>query len=726
MKNIKYIPLLLIILSLFQKLSAQNFADKDYYLIDSLEIDKISPSDRLLIDSCLTLFHKAKHDTDKLNCISNIVEESWDNNVWPKYNMWLYDFTQLKLKAKPSLKVTRKLSIGLASALNNIGYLNSSQGNIHEGLKYYHKSLKIQEKIGDKEGVATSLNNIGAIHNKQGNIPEALKYYHKSLNIYKTLDNKQGLAQTLNNIGHIYEGQDEPDLALEYFHRSLKIYKGLKNERGKATLLNSIGFTYFNKRNLPKALEYYSKALIIRQEIGDTKGIASSLNNIAVAYEHEHKTEKAMEYYSKCLTVYKTTNDKRGLSNILHNIGRMYLNQGNLLKAKEYSTRSIKLANEVGAPSIIKGPAKTLSAIYEKEGNGMAALKMHKLFISMRDSINNEKTQKVTTKLQAKYEYEKEKAINDAEHDKLIALGQKEQEKQKIISFAISIGLILVIVFLVFVFNRLKITNKQKLVIEVQNKEIVDSITYAKRIQEAILPTDQIVKKCLPESFIYYKPKDIIAGDFYWIDQQDDNIFFAAADCTGHGVPGAMISVVCHNAMNSAIKDLNILDPGKILDKTRELVVRQLNKSENPEIDSIGYIRDGMDIALCVLNTKTNQLNYAGAYNPLWILRNGDSEIEEIKANRQSVGKVENPKPFNAHKINLNKGDNIYIFSDGFADQFGGTRGKKFMYKPFKKLLVTMQNETMENQLKNINNHFENWKGNIEQVDDVCVIGVRI
>ncbi len=704
----------------------QNFADKDYYLIDSLEIDKVSDADKTLIDSCLTVFHKVTHDTDKVNAISKIVEVSWDDNVWPRYNMWLYDFTQIKLKNSPSLNVAKKLSVGLASALNNIGYFQSSNGNIPEALKYYKRSLKIQEKVGDRDGVATSLNNIGSIYNRQGDVANALEYYHKSLKIYGELDNKNGMAQTLNNIGHIYHNQGDPNLALEYYHKGLKIYERLDNKRSAATLLNSIGFAYFKKENIPKALEYYNRSLDIRNEIGDKRGIATSYNNLAAAYENQLDDKATIEYYHKSLEIYKEMNHKLGLSTTLNNIGRIHFNKGELVKSKEFTNRSMVLANEIGSPDNIQRAASLLSSIYEKEGNGLKALKMHKLYITMRDSINNESTQKATIRQQAKYEYEKDKVIDDAERDKLIAVEQKEKEKQKIISFATAGGLVLVIVFLFFVFNRLKITKKQKVVIEEQTKEIVDSITYAKRIQEAILPTNEFVKNCLPESFIFYKPKDIVAGDFYWVDKKEEQILFAAADCTGHGVPGAMVSVVCHNAMDRAMREYNLITPGEILDKTREIVIEQLNKAKTIHTETVDNIRDGMDIALCALNTKTNELSYAGAYNPLWILRSNGDEIEEVKATRQSIGKVDHPRPFETHQVSLKKGDRIYIFSDGFADQFGGQNGKKMMYKPFKKLLISMKNESMENQLKTINNHFEKWKGSLEQIDDVCVMGIEI
>ncbi|MCH2235520.1 MAG: SpoIIE family protein phosphatase [Crocinitomicaceae bacterium] len=258
--------------------------------------------------------------------------------------------------------------------------------------------------------------------------------------------------------------------------------------------------------------------------------------------------------------------------------------------------------------------------------------------------------------------------------------------------------------------------------LEESHQEIKDSIAYAKRIQSAILPPQKLVKEYLPKSFVLYKPKDVVAGDFYWMAHADDKILFAAADCTGHGVPGAMVSVICNGGLNRSVNEFNITDPGAILDKTRELVIKEFEKSEEE-------VKDGMDIALCALKinaNKTASLEYAGAHNALWIIRKGSEEIEEIKANKQPIGKFHDPKPFTTHKVTLEKGDSFYIFSDGYADQFGGERGKKFKSANFKRLLLSVQDKSLEEQRSIIDERFEDWKSHYEQVDDVCVIGVRV
>ncbi len=255
----------------------------------------------------------------------------------------------------------------------------------------------------------------------------------------------------------------------------------------------------------------------------------------------------------------------------------------------------------------------------------------------------------------------------------------------------------------------------QKEQVEIHNLEMKDSIRYAKRIQKAILPPAKFVRACLPNSFGLYKPKDIVAGDFYWLESVDDKVIIAAADCTGHGVPGAMVSVVCHNALNRCVREFSLRDPGEILDKVNELVEETFGKSEQE-------VKDGMDIALCSL--KGNKLLYAGANNPLWIIQDG--AILETKADKQPIGSFNEHKPYTTHSFDLENGDTFYIFSDGFVDQFGGPRGKKFKPKALRKLLLSIQDKNMKDQKVLIDEAFENWKGDLDQVDDICVIGVRV
>ncbi len=254
--------------------------------------------------------------------------------------------------------------------------------------------------------------------------------------------------------------------------------------------------------------------------------------------------------------------------------------------------------------------------------------------------------------------------------------------------------------------------------IETAHNEMKDSIEYAKRIQNAILPSDKLVKEYINDSFIIYKPKDIVAGDFYWMEPKGDMVLLAAADCTGHGVSGAMVSVICNNGLNRSVRESGLTDPGEILNETRKIVVEEFEKSEED-------VQDGMDIAFCSLSSS-NELKFAGANNPLWIVRKNSNTIEEVKGDKQPIGAFERSKPFTTHTFQLEPGDVFYIFSDGFSDQFGGDKGKKLKTGNFKELLLKHCAKDMQTQKKVIDEFFENWKGNHEQLDDVCLIGVRV
>ena len=260
----------------------------------------------------------------------------------------------------------------------------------------------------------------------------------------------------------------------------------------------------------------------------------------------------------------------------------------------------------------------------------------------------------------------------------------------------------------------------KNLELERKNKDILDSINYARRIQTALLPSEKRVKEALKHSFIFFRPKDIVSGDFYWMEQVGDKILFAAADCTGHGVPGAFMSFIGHNGLNKAVIENQITTPSEILDQLNKAVNDTLKQHENPEV------RDGMDIAICSLDTKTLDLEFAGAFNPLYVVRDG--EVMETKGDRRPIGSFvgAEDKKFTNHKLKLQKNDALYIFSDGFADQFGGPEGKKFRYKQFREILVQTHDDDISAKNEFLQEVIDTWRGEFEQIDDIVVIGVKI
>ncbi len=253
--------------------------------------------------------------------------------------------------------------------------------------------------------------------------------------------------------------------------------------------------------------------------------------------------------------------------------------------------------------------------------------------------------------------------------------------------------------------------------LEKKNKEIIDSITYARRIQSTILPPVEEFSKKFREYFLLYLPKDIVAGDFYWLETHQGKTYFAVADCTGHGVPGAMVSVVCSSALTKALTEENRLIPGELLDCTKKIVVDKFSKSKEK-------VKDGMDIVLCCLENN-NRLLYSGANNPLWIYRAETGEIEEIFPDKQPVGMYPLNKNFETKTVELQENDVIYLFSDGFQDQFGGKRGKKLKAGRLKKYLTEIACEPLAVQREKLHAFFEEWKGNHEQIDDICILGIK-
>ncbi len=710
---------------------AQEFADKDYYLVDSLVLAELPEADLVLLESSLKTYHSTKDKKSKINALTGICENMMHED-WSKYQFFQYQLIEEAIASNPNDKLLKSQ----ADALNNLSGIYKNQGNSRKAMAYSNESLAIYKELGDQKGEALCLNNIGFIYNNQGDIPKALEYYHKSLSIQEDIGDQKGIAYSLNNIGAVYDNQGDIEKALEYYKKSLSIQKKINDEAGMAASLNNIGYIYDNQKDFIQALTYYHRSLTIYKDVGEKSKIAILLSNIGMVHDAQGETAKALEFYNESLTIHESIGDKEGVGLCLNNMGYIQLEEGKLSLAQESALKSLTIAQELGFPSDVRGAAKLLSEVYEKQGKGIKALKMYKLFITMSDSINNTATQKATAHQQAKYEYEKQKVIDDAEHDKLLAIEQEEKEQQRILAIATGIGLGLVIIFLLFAFNRLRITKKQKLVIEAQkqeveqqkvvvelahheleekNREILDSITYAKRIQSAILPPVKVVKEYLQDSFILYKPKDIVAGDFYWMEHIDGKVLFAAADCTGHGVPGAMVSVVCNNALNRSVREYGLTDPGQLLDKAREIIIQEFDKSDED-------VKDGMDIALCTL--EGNTLHYAGANNPLWLIRNG--ELIETRGNKQPVGQFFRNDPYTTHNFELEKGDTFYIFSDGYVDQFGGEKGKKFKAKAFRELLLSVQGKTMKEQKTIIDETFETWKGALDQIDDVCVMGIRV
>ncbi len=673
-------------------------------------------------DSLKQQLLKATHDTTRATLLSSLAEAESEEGVWQKYNSEALALAEKNIPGAKG-KERRAFLRVKAAALNNGGYDKETKGDLSTALIYYSESLKIEEELQDEVSIAIVLNNIADIYETQGYVSRALDYYSRSLKLNEKRNNKIGIAQAYNNIGFIYSNQGDLDKALEFYQKSYKIKKELNNKQGLALSLSNIGYILQKKKSFFKAMSYYLLALKSATEIKDKELMSQIHTNIGGILQLQGDEEMAIKNFRTGLRLSQDVGDKDGLAHHSNSLGKIYLSKGLPDSALYFGTRSMDYAKEIGSPLLISHAAELLKDSYKAKGNAAKALEYFELYFKMNDSISNEETKKATYKQQLTYEYDKKETLAKAEQEKKDVENASAIKRQRILTWSIGIGLLMVIIFSVFLYKRFLLTQKQKKIIEEQkmivdekNTEILDSITYAKRLQDAILPPLKDVKEQFPHSFILFKPKDIVAGDFYWFEQLHELTLFAAADCTGHGVPGAMVSVVCSNALNRAVKEFKITEPGKILDKVRELVVETFQKSESD-------VKDGMDISLCSYNKKTNQLQWAGANNPLWLIRN--SELTEYKANKQPIGKTDNPAPFTTHTLQMQNKDSIFLFTDGYADQFGGPKGKKFKYAAFKEILLSIQELPAEEQLNELNTVIQNWKGKLEQVDDILVIGVN-
>jgi len=710
---------------------------------------------------------KTQPDTNRLKAISNIASKGYlysDPDSAFYFAQMAYDFAEARNNKK-----------GMVKALHTQGVSLKIQGNYENALKYSLKSLAISKEIVDKEAMSASFINIGNILDNQGNYEKALEYFLKSLAINKELGDKKGMAASYNNIGNIYSNQGNYEQALEYNLKGLAIRKEIGDKKGKGNSYGNIGNIYHNQGNYEKALEYHSKSLAIDEELADKKGMGYSYNNIGNIYDNQGKKEKALEYYEKSLKIaeeieikvlavasysnlgliyYEQGNDevaidyyKKGLkiceeidihqyaSVLYENIGFIYKDQGNYEKALEYLLKSKNIKQEINTIKGLDKTSKSLSEVYKKLGKYKQAIEMHELYMETKDSIARMDAEEELYKFEVDKEYQLKKQADSILHADEIIIQQAENrakeeqlksEKQRRTGLLVIVGLVLV--SLGFVFVQLRKTRAQKVVIEGQHerlneshREITDSINYAKRIQDALMTSAVYIKDVLPESFILFNPKDVVSGDFYWVYRSPKGqIYFTVADCTGHGVPGAFMSMIGTSLLNEFIIENNLEDTAEVLTKMREQIIKSLDQKGLQ-----GENKDGMDMALCKYDPKKGTVQYSGAYNPLiYISKN---EINQLKGDSQPVGLHTGKKlTFTNKEIQVAKGDMLYIYSDGFPDQFGGEKGKKYLSGKFKKFLLSISDKPIDEQNTLIKAEFANWIGDHEQIDDVCVMGVRI
>lgn len=598
----------------------------------------------------------------------------------------------------------------LYSYLKWVADLEYRKGAQDRCVELYLQAIDVAEEIGNDTILAEVNKKLGIHFSVMKNFELAKKYLFKSLKIAENITYDKGIGSVCMTIGNVYKNTAVYDTALHYYNKSIDHSKLAGYQRGVAGNYNNLGSLYRLQKQYDKSIDHFLDAIPLNIEMNNLPWLAINYSSLGEVYFDIEQYDQAQYYMDKSFDIYKELKDSSKLGNVLIKRSEVYA------KKKRYK----QAYNDLVAGK------KLRSKFANREKLALAA--------QVEANFNSEKKEAEIKQLEAERNAQAIKI--EARNDALVLEAQLQKENEYILyGFgAVLLGLLGV----VFAFwrsgkQRKEYTqelysknseiesvnsslNTAKEVLTVKNEEILDSITYAKRIQAAILPSEKHLHQSLKEAFVLYLPKDIVAGDFYWTEEVGDTILFAVADCTGHGVPGAMVSVICNNALNDTIKLQSITDPGKILDHTTDLILHQFEKAEED-------VKDGMDIGLCAFNRKTRQLKYAGANIPLWIVRDG--QVIEIKATRQPVGKYVLRQKFQTNKIDLVDGDMIYMSSDGFADQFGGNRNKKFMKKNFKNLLIGISNKPIHEQNKVIKNAFSEWKSDNEQVDDICVMGVK-
>jgi tetratricopeptide (TPR) repeat protein/serine phosphatase RsbU (regulator of sigma subunit) len=673
------------------------------------------------------------------------------------YLMNKYDEAIIYLENAITLRKKLKDDKGLSNALNRLGNVYQLKNNYEKALELYREALTISEQIDDKKEIARTLTNLGSIYRIQGAFEKAIDYHLKALNFYELDSSKEGMAWTYLNIARLYNEMGEFEKALFNTNRSLKLYESLNTLSGSKTgitlCLSEIASIYQKTGKLDEALDYRKKLLNINYETNNQYGIATTIADIGKIYYDMKKYNEALKYLQQSVELKSKINDETGLASIYRYIGNSFIQFKDYNKALNYLKMSLKYAEKQNLRSELKETYLSLSNFFLNINNYREAYSFLKLYSDIKDSLNL----KEITKLELQYEFNRKQSEFEFEQAKREALHKTELQKQKIIKNSFIIGFILMValVFLIFknyqekkrsnialqlkneeilqqkeeiqsqrdeIERQRDIATAQRDHIQNQNKIITDSIHYAERIQAAVFPQKKELSAVFHEYFILFKPRDIVSGDFYWFTRINNKIIITVADCTGHGVPGAFMSMLGLAFINEIVSRKGITNTKEIMNAMRLSIIEALHQT-----GEYGEAKDGIDMALLTLDLDTGYACYTGANSPLYLIR--DNQVIDYKPDRIPIGiflKNGELEDFTEYKFKFQKGDLYYMFTDGYVDQFGGPSGQKFKYAPFRDLLLENHKHTMEQQKIIIEQKFNEWKGNRPQLDDVLVFGLKI
>ncbi|MBI3521316.1 MAG: SpoIIE family protein phosphatase [Bacteroidetes bacterium] len=738
MKRRGLIFFICLVVTLFcKKLEAQNAKqkyDKSFYLINISPDFVFDPVVKHEVDSILNLYHKTRNDTMRLYYLRLFSEGLEDPVLWTSYNKYLYDYSRTK---NDSLHI-----FYTASALNNLGY---EQQYIHNNLEsaksYYLKADTLFRTIHNYAGLGGVINNIAYIYQHEGNLQEAIELYIEAGKLFEKENQPLGLTSIYINLGDIYFQNDELDNADNFFKKALFYSIKTKQENVVANVYNQLAVVAGRKNKVKVAIDYYKKATAIYEKNKVYSRVSLMNIGLSNAYAQLKDTVQYVKYTTEAYRISHLFTDLQIKTKVYNKLVSMYLLQKDLKNAALFADSAYKFASQINYPELVSDAAYNLSQVFKQKGNYQMAFNYLAEYQRLNDSIHTNTIRNKIIKSQYQLEYNKKELELKADQDKKDAIRRAEKKQQQLILFIVSVGLFVIAVFGFIAFVNFRKTKKanviienQKLQVELKNeeithqkelvdekqKEIIDSINYAKRIQQAVLTGEDVWDKVSKEHFILFKPKDIVSGDFYWAYNTPNNrSVFALADCTGHGVPGGFMSMLGNSFLNEIVIENKLFKADEILNKLRAKIIQALEQKGGTQQ------KDGMDISLCVWNKIDNTLEFAGANNPLWLLRG--NELHEYKADKMPIGLyLETEVPFSSVTIQLQKGDTIYLSTDGFADQFGGPKGKKFKYKPLIELLIRNSSQSMEAQKTSLEEAFTGWKHTLDQVDDVSVIGIRV
>jgi tetratricopeptide (TPR) repeat protein len=743
------------IFTAYSKPALKTHIQKFTLLLFFILVSAVSYAD--VLDSLLKVIKKEDADTSK---VKTLIDIGWEYSYSNIANTDKYANEALSLSEKLNYKE------GLAQSYELLGVSDRNKAAYESAIENFKKSLQIRIELGqtEKQGKVyvnianvyldmsdyakaeryykmaieraeqthsvktqiTALTNLSVVYQNLGDYGKSLDCLFRSLKLNKTEKDPTQDGFIYANIGIIYEEQKQYKLAEEYSLRSLELFKELGRDDIQANVYNNLGIVYKNEGKYELALKNYNESMRLYKKIGMDFSATMLLSNIGSVYAEMKDYEKAFQCHSVALSEALKNNDNYYIAGCYMSLAELSLQTGKLQQAQTYAEKGLSYQKFLNDKNELKNDYMTLANIYSASGDHQKAFQNQKLALELSDSLNNDALNKRLGQMQAMYEADKKQAEID--------LLQKDNEikgeriiRQRVVNYAVVTGLLLML-FLAFVsFKRYREKKKanveitlQKELIEEKNKSILDSIHYAKRIQRALLASDTLLRKNLPEYFVLYKPKDIVSGDFYWAHKTDSQFIMATSDCTGHGVPGAFMSLLNISKLNETVNERKIERPDLVLNNVREEIIKALNTDGSEE-----QSKDGMDAVLCSFDFQKHSLEFAAANNPVIIVRN--NQLIEFKPDKFPVGIHQGElKPFTLQSTNLLKGDTVYTFTDGFADQFGGDKGKKLMTKNLKSLLLQISSKSLDAQKHELDRYFNEWKGNHEQVDDVLVIGVRV